>query len=136
MANVPSDQLAAIAVRDLLKPSEIEGRVRVAYAKMTGDQTLAQNDTVTLFTLPKGARPLAFGGVSGAFGASVTFDIGKSAGAAEFVAAVDISAAAQFVRTSLDLSALTADTLVYGSFEGANPADNVNIEVYCLYVTA
>jgi hypothetical protein len=126
------------AAQTLVNPTEFGGRVRIAYAKLAASgQTLAQNDRVKLFDLPKGARPLLLRTKYGAFGASVTLDIGYGALDAStenvWESALDISAAGSTLGWVDDDTPLTADVTAYAQLEGANPADDKDLEVWLLW---
>jgi hypothetical protein len=144
MADFNSTQYAKkgslVRAPDFLVPSELSGELRVAYADYTTDQVLSQNDRIILFDLPRGARPLFYAVWHGAFGASVTLDIGYGAldAATEnaFASALDVSAAGvKFapVPTGGQVP-LTADVTVAIQFEGGNPSDTADISVAIYYV--
>lgn len=129
------------AVQTLNQPYEVGGRVRSLYASITASaQTLAQNDRIYLFDLPANAQPQLLRTKYGAFGASVTLDIGYGAADAatedDFEAALDISSAGSTLGwcDSGDVISTTAKTPVYAHFEGANPADDKVLEVWLYYV--
>lgn len=115
-----------------LKPVYNRGKVRVSYGSIVASgQTLAENDLIKLFDLPAGAVPLYYMARNGAFGASVTMDIGTSSTQDLYEAAVSISAASQLGPTPLDNNdILTAKTTIYAKLEGANPADDKALEIW------
>lgn len=144
MADFPSDQYAGkgslTQAPDFLVPSELSGEVRIAYADYTTDNVNAQNDRVILFDLPAGARVIAYAVWHGAFGASVTLDIGYGAldAATEnaFANALDVAAAGvKFgaVPTGGQLP-LATDVTVAAQWEGGNPSDTANMSIALLYV--
>jgi hypothetical protein len=74
--------------------------------------------------------------VFGAFGASVTLDLGYSGDEDAFEAALDISAAGVSFLPVDDFTPLTAKQTIQAKLEGANPADNVGLKVIMAYATA
>lgn len=131
-----------------LPVSAYNGIVKCAYAKYTaGSATLAQNDYIELFDLPAYAIPHSVKYVFGAFGSSVTLDIGDiELGSAatvdenKFESAVDVSSAsasAGFLAVD-DTAPNDQPTRVRAKLEGADPADTtgVDLEVWMLYVEA
>lgn len=138
MATFNSTQYAqratANAVGTPLNANLDGGKIRRKYATLPATVGLAQNDLVNLFVLPKGAIPIAYVARYGAFGASVTLDIGYSGAEATFKSALDVSAAGVTMAATLGNVALTADTIVQAKFEGANPADDKVLEVELWYV--
>jgi len=144
MTDINSIQVArrgsTTAVQTLNSPWEVSGKLRVAYGKIAASaQTIAQNDRVYLFDLPPNAAPLLLRTKYGAFGASVTLDVGYGAADAStenaFESALDISAAGSTFGFCDDASVVstTATTAVYAQFEGANPADDKDLEVWLFY---
>lgn len=138
MTTFDSDQYAkrgsVTAAADMLEPFEGGGRVRVLYAKHTGDTTLAQNDIINLFVLPKNAVPLLLRTAYGAFGANVTLDVGWSGDEDALEAALDVSSASSTFGFVDDATQVTADKIVQAKLEGANPADDKDLEVWLFYV--
>lgn len=124
------------AAVDPLAPNVSGGRIRQKYAKLAASaQTLAQNDTINLFRLPKGAKPLFYMSKHGAFGASVTMSLGTSGSASLYENAVSISAAGgQFLALD-DTAIITTDggIVIQALLEGANPADDKDLEVWFFY---
>jgi hypothetical protein len=113
------------------------GRVlRVAYAKITANVlTLAQNDLVSLFDLPAYVMPMYQRLEWGAFGSSVTLDIGFDGDENAFESGLDISSAGvQNWALVDDASELTAIKVVQAKFEAANPADTVDFEYWLMYL--
>lgn len=141
-----------------LKPNELYGRVRIAYGQFQADRDVsggaaAQNDNVRMVTIPKGARLVGGTVKHGAFGASVTLDIGLRGADLSGYLSADGSTTADDpdgVATNVDISAAGSfdlfeelgflyfetekETELMFLFEGANPADNVQAEVSVLYV--
>lgn len=124
------------AAVDPLKPNVSGGRIRQKYGKIAASaQTLAQDDTINLFKLPKGAKPLFYMSKHGAFGASVTMSLGTSGSASLYENAVSISAAGgQFLALD-DTAEITTDggIVIQALLEGANPADDKDLEVWFFY---
>jgi hypothetical protein len=123
---------------DPLDPTELEGRVRVAFADLPSSHgnTLAQNDLINLFDLPKGARPLWLMTVFGAFGTSVTLDVGYNGDENAFEDGLDISAAGTSFTAVDDFTVLSAKQTVQAALKDANPADNVGLTVIMGYAQA
>jgi len=100
--------------------------------------TLAQNDRIKLFDtkLEADARPLFLKISNGAFGASVVLDIGTTANPNAIVDGLDISAAStgQLV-VSLQVDAFGSAQDIYATLAGANPADNVGLDVELFYAS-
>jgi hypothetical protein len=123
--------------RVMVDPTDATGRVRVARFSWTA-LAPAQNDTVKMCRLPKGARLITGHFAFGAHGGSVTFDIGITGDTDKYASAVDISSAGEssFLNTQAlnTHQKLTAETPVLGLWEGANPTDSIEVEGYILYV--
>lgn len=125
---------------DFLVPSELSGEIRVAYAEYTADNVNAQNDRIILFDLPAGARPLFYSIWHGAFGASVTLDLGYGALDAStenaFASALNVAAAGViFAPVALGGQVpLPTNVVVSAQFEGANPSDTADLFVALYYV--
>ena len=141
-----------------LKPNELHGRVRIAFGQFQADRdatgaVIAQNDTVRFVTIPKGARLVGGFLKHGAFGASVTLDIGLKAadGSGYLDAAGTVADDPDALATNVLLGAAPGTKSVFAEtpylfyetekelevtllFEGANPADNVEISGYLEYV--
>lgn len=140
-----------------LKPNELHGRKRIAFGQFQADRdaaaaVIAQNDSVRFVTIPKGARLVGGLVKHGAFGSSVTLDIGLKAadGSGYLDAAGTVADDPDAIATNLDIAAAGTKTvfeetpyLFYETekelevtflFEGANPADNVEISGYIDYV--
>lgn len=133
--------VARTAAETKLNPANGQ-ELRVAYAKITASSlTIAQNDFINLFDLPEGAIPMFIKYTDGVRGALATLDIGTidlTAAATvdedRFEAAVDVSAGAtQNWLVVDDSTPLTAPATVRAKYEGANPADNVALEVWLAY---
>lgn len=125
--------VARTAADDKLEPAQ-NGVMRVFYGKMTASaQTLAQDDFVNMFDLPAGCTPCFYKLAYGAFGASVTLDIGWSGDENALESALDVSSAGALNWTAVDDSTpLTAAKTLQAHFEGANPADDQSLEVWLL----
>lgn len=110
-------------------------RVHYREANVPAIVGLAQNDLVNLFTLPKGARPLMYALTFGAYGSSVTLDIGWSGDEDALESALDISSAGAVAWKAVDDdSLLTAEKTVQAKFEGGNPDDTKTLRVQLLYI--
>lgn len=137
MADFNSTQYAAAfpstGVAEYLRPDEIHGRTRVAYASYTGTNTLAQDDRIVLFKLPLLARPLFVEYTNGAFGASVTLALGDGTDADLFLTATSVATAGSGVVATASHARLTAETTVYATLGGANPADDQDLSVSLFY---
>ena len=128
MANFRSTQLARLDLtpQTKLDSSYSEGKVRVKCFDWTGDA--AQNDTVQMCTLPKGARILT-GFIDFAdYGTSITLDIGDGTTDNKYGAAIDVATAAgtsAFANTyalyGMGREALTSNITLTFTFEGGNP---------------
>jgi hypothetical protein len=141
-----------------LKPNELHGRQRIAYFQFQADRdatgaVVAQNDDVRLCQIPAGAR-LTGGKIKhGAFGSSVTLDIGLRGLDGSGYITTSLSGTADdpdAVATNLDVAAAGVKDLfeepaylfyetekeleLYALFEGANPADNVELSGFVEYV--
>ena len=138
MASFDGTQYADITAGNFLNPTEIGGRVRVAYFDIPAITGLAQNDTVNLTKLPIGARVIGGRLDHGAYGASVTLSIGYTGSTAKFLSAADISGAGQKdLANTLALNMgfkLTASLTIFATFAGANPSDTAVLNGYLLYV--
>ncbi len=123
--------------RVMLDPTDHGGRVRLARFSWT-TMPAAQNDTIKMARLPKGARILTGHVAFGAHGASVTFDIGITGDTDRWASAIDVATAgeASFANTQAlnTHEKLTAETTVRGLWEGANPTDDIEVEGYILYI--
>lgn len=128
------------AAKTYTSPEEFGGKLRVAYANFAASgYTWAQNDRGVCFKLPAYSTPLLYVAKYGAFGASVTLDIGYGVLDAStentFKSALDISSAGTTGPACIaDPTKLTSDTVVYVQFEGANPADDKQLEIWIYYV--
>lgn len=142
-----------------LMPNELHGRVRIAYFQFQADRdavggVIAQNDTVRLAQLPAQARLIRGKFKHGAFGTSVTLDLGlrgldnsgfyNLAGtladdpdylAASVAIATASTTPVELFKDPAGLFYLTdKEVELYATFKGANPADNVEISGVILYV--
>lgn len=118
-----------------IEANEAGGIVRVLHANHdNATATLAENDLVNLFKLPRGARPLQLHVTHGAFGAGVTMDIGWSGDEDALESAIDVAAAGVAFGWSNDLSKVTAEKTVQAKFEGGNPVDSVDFDIWLMYV--
>lgn len=100
--------------------------------------TLAQNDRIKLFDtkLDADVRPLYAIVRCGAFGASVTLDVGTTADPDAIIDGLDISAALTgSLVVSLQSDAFGSAQDIYATFIGANPADNVLLDVELFYAS-
>jgi hypothetical protein len=134
MATVDSTQYsnANASPPNKLDPTEFGGELRSAYAKFNG--TLADGDDINLFTLPDGARVQMVSYKNAAFGSSVAMDIGTSDDDDRFVAAESVAAAGQGLVPSLDPGTkIDGPTVIKAKLEGANPNDDVDLEVMVYY---
>ena len=143
MAEFNSRQKTNLASNKKMQPSD-HGRITVQVATTPATAAWAQNDTwSTGIRIPKGSRILRSGRMShGAFGASVTFDLGIRGADSGTVIDVDgiadgLDIAAAGVK-ELDGGSLfasgvayttTEDVEVYGTLLSANPTDNIQAEV-------
>lgn len=118
--------------------ADTEGRVRTMVAELPADHgnTLAQNDVLNLFTLPKGVRPLSVQINNGAFGTAVNLDIGYDGDADAIVDGHSIVAAGNEIVPVESAVALTEEKLITGTFVGGNPADAVALTVVLTYIGA
>ena len=128
MANFRSTQLALTDLNPITKldSSFSEGKVRIKCFDWTGDA--AQNDTVQLCTLPKGARIIEGYLDFTDFGTSVTLDIGDGTTENKYLSAHDVAAAAgntAFANTwalyGMGREALASNITLTAEFEAANP---------------
>lgn len=140
-----------------LAPNELHGRVRIAYFQFQADRdatgaVVAQNDTLRACHIPVGARLIGGKYKCGAFGASVTVDFGLRAadGSGYLDTADTVADDPDAIATNLDVSAaavgdlfeepaylgyVTEKELILDAiFEGANPADNVELSGWVEYV--
>lgn len=113
------------------------GKLRIANFTFTGD--VAQNDTLQLVRLPKGAR-IQHGRLDfDDFGTLITLDIGDGTTEDKYLAALDIATAAgqadfanTWARYGLGREQLTADIVLTAKFEGGNPG-SASLRGYVLY---
>jgi hypothetical protein len=151
MAEFDSRQLTSLEGSPKVKASPYDhGKIQVAVATTPAVAAWAQNDTwATGIIIPKGSRILRSGRLShGAFGASVTMDVGiRDTTSAQTVIDVDgiadgLDVAAAGVK-ELDGGSLfasgvayvtTQECEVYCSLLTANPTDNIQAEVEIHYL--
>jgi hypothetical protein len=140
-----------------LAPNELHGRQRIAFFQFQADRdadglVIAQNDDVRLCQLPAGARIIGGSIKHGAFGASTTLDIGLRGldGSGYINAAGTVADDPDALATNLDVATAGVKDLleepayygyvtekeveIYALFEGANPADNVELSGHVEYV--
>jgi hypothetical protein len=138
MPTFDSDQFAKFNAdpRQANSVNEWGARVRMRKGLFSGAAGFAQNDFIRLFPIHKGERPLYFHVVTEANTASLTLDIGLEDGDEDkFVAALAINATPiNSLVGSLSRVAETAEGVVAGKVEGANPSDTADIEVTMFYV--
>lgn len=148
MAEIDSRQKTLIAAGDKVG-ADVQGKVACVCFNTPAAAAWAQNDTFASgMKIPAGSRILASSIVShGAFGTSVTLDVGLRAwddgtviDADGIAAALDVSAAG---RTSLNNGALVAagvgyltteDVEPYATLAGANPTDNIQAMFEIFYL--
>lgn len=152
MAEFDSRQITALAGTPKVKANPYDhGKLMVLIADTPATAAWAQNDTFEIGMIPKGSRILSSGQVkTGAFGASVTMDIGARAAsdgtvidADGFAAALNVAAAG---TKQISGGALlqpsgyitTQDIVVYATLAGANPTDDIQaqFEIHYLAPTA
>jgi hypothetical protein len=107
--------------------STTNAKVKRIYFDWTADA--AQNDSIELVNVPKGARVMGGRVAYSAFGASVTLDIGNGSTENYYLSALDVSAAgASDYANTIALKGVGSDGEVSAAFvltaklEGANPA--------------
>jgi len=140
MAELYSDQYTKLNASTKLDPTELRGRVRIAYFKRSTSAALpvASGDTIKLTQLPSGARVIGGNVAFGAMGASATAKIGTAADDDRYSGSVDVSAAGHselagtIAKNTCD--ALTADTDIILTAGGANYAADKAVVGYLLYV--
>lgn len=158
MATHKSLQLLKVASpdHDPLDANEHRGKVRVSHFQFQADRdatgaAAAQNDDVELCRIPAHARLLDGFVKHAAFGTSVVLDVGLKAlngdgylDEADTVAddpdaiATDVNIAAAgsfslFEETAYRMYVTEKELVLTCKFEGANPADNVELEGYISY---
>ena len=100
--------------------------------------TLAQNDRIKLFDtkLEADVRPMFLIVRNGAFGASVTLDIGTTDDPDALVDGLAVATAnTGQVVVSLQSDAFGTAEDIFATFIGANPADNVLLDVELVYAS-
>lgn len=142
MPEFQSTQIAGLsAVPKVKAPPSDHGQLHVIVATTPAVAAWAQNDTFLVARLVKGTRILSSSKVKhGAFGASVTMDVGVRGVNGGTVIDADGLAAALNVAAAgtkeISGGALvqptgylcTADVDVYATLAGANPTDNIQAE--------
>lgn len=145
MAEFDSRQITARAATPPVKTNPYDnGQINVLIATTPATAAWAQNDTFEIGTIPKGARLLRSGKVyHGAFGASVTMDVGIRKASDGTVVDADglataLNVAAAGVKDLNGGSALagvtvanivaTEDWVLYATLAGANPTDDIQAE--------
>ena len=92
--------------KDMIKPNELGGRLRVAYALYEAS-SLSAGDVIEMFNLPNGARILKGELVHDAMGSSTTLSVAldvdeyKAAAASTSITTVDIAATSALGRNSV-----------------------------------
>lgn len=142
MAEFNSRQITGLASAPKVKvPPYDDAQIRVFVATTPAAAAWAQNDTFKICDVPKGTRILSSSKVKhGAFGASVTMDVGTrqtsdgtvldadGLAAALNVAAAgtkEVSGGAQLQPSGF---VTTVDTTIYATLAGANPTDDIQAE--------
>lgn len=149
MAEFDSRQITALASTPKVKAQPYDGgTINVLIATTPATAAWAQNDTFEIGRIPKGSRILRSGNVyHGAFGASVTMDVGVRDATTGTVIDADGLAAALNVAAAgvkdINGGALlaaangyltTADLTVYATLAGANPTDDIQAEFEIHYL--
>tara|TARA_R100000234_G_C5001895_1_gene180699 strand:+ start:2907 stop:3371 length:465 start_codon:yes stop_codon:yes gene_type:complete len=99
--------------KEFIKPNELSGRVRIAYASYEAS-SLSAGDVIEMFNLPNGARILSGELVHDALGSSTTLSVGHAAytNSAGTAVALDVdeykAAAASTSITTVDIAATSA----------------------------
>mgnify|MGYP000877918654 CR=1 FL=1 len=116
---------------------DAQGKTHVVIAATGSTTAWAQNDTINVAVLPKGARVISVRTRHAALGASVTLAVtGNDGSARTFVTAYDASGAKNMAYYGSEYAdALAADTTIVATLAGANPTDNVNITIAIEYVS-
>jgi len=145
MPEFNSRQITALAATPPVKAAPYDhGKVTVRIATTPAAAAWAQNDTFKICDIPKGTRILRTGRVyHGAFGASVTMDVGMRKTSDGSVVDADGIAAALNVAAAgnkdlnggsslngVSTAALVAsdDWTLYATLAGANPTDDIQAE--------
>lgn len=149
MAEFNSRQITGLSSSPKVKAAPYDhGQINVLVATTPATAAWAQNDTFKVGTLLKGSRILRTSHFyHGAFGASVTLDLGVRAASDGTVidadglcAAIDVSAAGiDQVKNGALLKAVngyvtTQDVDIYATLAGANPTDDVQAEFEIYYL--
>lgn len=129
-----------IADKEQVLPDILGGRMRVAWFESPDTYDAAQNDRLRLAKLPDGARVIAGRVDFGAFGAGVTLDIGDDADEDRYLAAESVASAGQTdfantVATGMGHKIVGSNqTTIWAKFEAADPAADIQLDGYILYV--
>jgi hypothetical protein len=149
MAEFNSRQITSLAASPKVKAAPYDhGKVSVLVATTPATAAWAQNDTFLIGVIPKGSRILRTSKVyHGAFGASVTMDVGtRAAGGGTVIdadglaAALNVAAAGvKDINGGAQSSAVngyvtTADVDVYATLAAANPTDDIQAEFEIHYI--
>lgn len=150
MAEFSSTQISGLSASPKTKVQPYDnGSPQVLIATTPAVAAWAQNDTFVIGTIPKGSRILSVSKVKhGAFGASVTMDVGVRDAVTATVIDADGLAAALNVAAAgtkeISGGALLqptgyitlADVTLYATLAGANPSDNILAEFEIHYLTS
>lgn len=129
---------AAPAKQSLVDAKEAGSVSRFKIAETNAATAWAQDDTINICKLPKGARVLSVRITNAALGSSVTLAVtGNDGSARTFVTAYSVTSAGnQAFKGSEYITALAADTTLVATLAGANPTDNAKITFVVEYVSA
>lgn len=151
MPEFDSRQITALAASPPVKAAPYDsGRISVLIATTPAVAAWAQNDTFEIGVIQKGSRILRSGKVyHGAFGASVTMDVGMRklsdgsvVDADGIAAALNVAAAGVkdlnggSALAGVSTSAIVAqeDWVLYATLGGANPTDDIQAEFEIHYI--
>ena len=147
MAEIVSRQQATVNAGNKMAPHEALGIRRIVTISSPATAAWAQNDTIASpVTLPVGTRIVGAVASHGAFGASVTLDIGlRQTDSSQTVidadgiaAAIDVSSAGSHTAANNGVLAdenapegyvTTAESNIYATLAGANPTDDVQLRI-------
>ncbi len=146
MATIASRQITKAAAGTKLSNVESLGRLQMVTITGPATAAYAQNDTInSAVILPTGTKITLLGQVArGAFGASVTMNVGLKAAADDSVisataiaSAVDVSAAgvsalnngAACFATGTPEYVTTVPSYIYATLAGANPTDDTQFRI-------
>lgn len=129
---------AAPAKQSFVDAKEAGSHSRFKIASTDAATAWAQNDTINVCKLPKGARVLSVRITNAALGTSVTLAVtGNDGSARTFVSAYSVTSAGyQAFKGSEYIAALAVDTDIVATLAGANPTDNAAITFVVEYVSA